>query len=574
MKTKNKIVQLTCLSLVTLLACKDIPIFYADVLTEAETVTSGSVTEEETETTQTGEELTNSSSVASTKETTDELQETTESMTQESIDVSQEVAQEASETQTSGGSVLEETSSSTMTSSLEEKEEPTVATRALKVGTWGSCPWSFDEETAVLTIEPGELGGATKAPWYAPWGTDSEIDSGSIKKIVLTGKIIAPSQSNYLFSALGGGLSSLEKIDGLVNLDTSSATSMDFMFNGAGELRTLDLSNFDTSNVTSMLSMFNGTGELSTLVLGANFKFVLDNSSIGLGAPAALNERDNPTGKWIREDGKSAAYTPTDFMENYGTGDLTAGTYVAEVEKPLWGTSPWSFDDETGVLTIEPGELGVSADSPWNRSDNKVVNGADIKQIILNGKITAPKDSKYLFSSTLAVKQLYNMEKIDGLANLDTSNVTNMSYMFSGLKQLGTLDVSNLDTLNVTDMSYMFAGLIQLRTLDLSNFDTSNVITMASMLSNANQLRTLDLSNFDTQNVTVMTAMFGGLNRLSTLVLGANFKFVLNNSSIGLGAPAALNEGDIITGKWIREDGKSAAYTPTDFMENYGTGDL
>ncbi|MDB1688385.1 BspA family leucine-rich repeat surface protein, partial [Enterococcus casseliflavus] len=250
----------------------------------------------------------------------------------------------------------------------------------------------------------------------------------------------------------------------------------------------------------------------------------------------------------------------------------TAGTYVAEVEKLLWGTSPWSFDEETGVLTIEPGELGVSADSPWNRSDNKVVNSADIKQIILSGKITAPKDSKNLFSSTVAAKQLFNVEKIDGLANLDTSNVTSMSYMFNGLSQLKTIDVSNFDTQNVTTMNNMFWGLTQLRTIDVSNFDTSNVTNMSYMFTGLIQLKTIDLSNFDTQNVITMVGMFNGVGELSTLVLGENFKFV--SDSANLSAPAALNEGDVLTGKWIREDGKSAAYTPTDFMVNYGTGDL
>ncbi|MEQ7273832.1 immunoglobulin-like domain-containing protein, partial [Enterococcus hirae] len=42
---------------------------------------------------------------------------------------------------------------------------------------------------------------------------------------------------------------------------------------------------------------------------------------------------DQLTGNWIREDGQSKGYSPADFMTNYGTGDLTAGTYVAELVK-------------------------------------------------------------------------------------------------------------------------------------------------------------------------------------------------------------------------------------------------
>ena len=37
------------------------------------------------------------------------------------------------------------------------------------------------------------------------------------------------------------------------------------------------------------------------------------------------------------------------------------------------------------------------------------------------------------------------------------------------------------DTSNVTDMSYMFYECFSLKTLDLSNFQTNNVITMSVM---------------------------------------------------------------------------------------------
>ncbi|MCC9081973.1 hypothetical protein LOS20_06515 [Enterococcus faecium] len=35
------------------------------------------------------------------------------------------------------------------------------------------------------------------------------------------------------------------------------------------------------------------------------------------------------TSAWKREDGTGKVYTAEDFMKNYGTGDLTAGTYVS-----------------------------------------------------------------------------------------------------------------------------------------------------------------------------------------------------------------------------------------------------
>jgi len=101
--------------------------------------------------------------------------------------------------------------------------------------------------------------------------------------------------------------------------------------------------------------------------------------------------------------------------------------------------------------------------------------------------------------------------------NTDTSNVTNMSYMFNACSKLTTLDVSNFDTSNVTNMSYMFYACSKLTTLDVSNFDTSNVTNMESMFFQCSNLTTIDVSNFDTSNVTNMQQMFFQCSKLTTL---------------------------------------------------------
>ena len=61
-----------------------------------------------------------------------------------------------------------------------------------------------------------------------------------------------------------------------------------------------------------------------------------------------------------------------------------------------------------------------------------------------------------------------NLTEISGIKeNLNTANVTDMSFMFSGCSSLTTLDVSNFNTANVTDMGYMFSGCRSLTTLDV-----------------------------------------------------------------------------------------------------------
>ena len=102
-----------------------------------------------------------------------------------------------------------------------------------------------------------------------------------------------------------------------------------------------------------------------------------------------------------------------------------------------------------------------------------------------------------------------NLKSVEGLENLNTKNVTNMSRMFYGCSGLTSIDVSNFDTQNVTYMSGMFSGCSGLTSIDVSNFDTKNVTNMLGMFNGCSAVTSLDLSKFDTQNVKDMGNMFG-----------------------------------------------------------------
>lgn len=100
---------------------------------------------------------------------------------------------------------------------------------------------------------------------------------------------------------------------------------------------------------------------------------------------------------------------------------------------------------------------------------------------------------------------------------INTSNVSDMSYMFSGCQSLVSLDVSSFDTSNVTRITSMFSSCRSLTSLDLSNFIISNVRSLYQMFVFCQSLVSLDLSNFDTSNVTDMIYMFKGATSLKTI---------------------------------------------------------
>ena len=94
---------------------------------------------------------------------------------------------------------------------------------------------------------------------------------------------------------------------------------------------------------------------------------------------------------------------------------------------------------------------------------------------------------------------------------LNTSNVTNMSYMFNSCPKLTTAPL--MDTSNVTSMVSMFYSCSELT--DVPSYNTSNVTTMEDMFNYCKKLTTI--SPLDTSKVTNMDSMFYSCDYLITI---------------------------------------------------------
>ena len=216
------------------------------------------------------------------------------------------------------------------------------------------------------------------------------------------------------------------------------------------------------------------------------------------------------------------------------------GSVVAQGEDGV----PWELY-ENGYLLFKPvpGKDTLTnnkGESTWKRN-----HGSEIKHVGFAGKVYAPEDSAALFSS-------YSVEHNDSVigddfyfkptsfntTNFDTSKVTNMSWMFSGLSNLKNLDVSHFDTSKVTNMQRMFNDIHNVAELNVTNFDTRNVIDMEGMFYNMHNLKHLDVTKFNTDQVTNMGAMFEHLYQLTELdVTNFDTRNVTNMSSMFAGLP-------------------------------------
>ena len=184
------------------------------------------------------------------------------------------------------------------------------------------------------------------------------------------------------------------------------------------------------------------------------------------------------------------------------------------------------FDEATNTLTFKHDTnkpagafaLNEGENAPgWYKTDGYGHNKNIIKKVIFDASFANARPTscyEWFYSCP-------HLTTIEGIEYLNTTNVTNMSWMFCSCSALTTLDVSNFDTKNVTEMREMFGFCGALTTLDISNFNTKNVTNMYGMFRGCDYLETLDLSNFNTQNVTDMMCMFNDCSALKTLDLSS-----------------------------------------------------
>lgn len=224
-------------------------------------------------------------------------------------------------------------------------------------------------------------------------------------------------------------------------------------------------------------------------------------------------------------DTTTAGALTTDTVENNADTTSTTGSTSNEnnptiiASGNLGTTADWTIDSD-GLLTIHGGTVdqkyvgltsnGVDIKQPWG--DDYLEKITKIR-IVGPKKLVLPKDASGLFW------RMNNLTKIEGMENLDTSQVVIAESLFQQCSSLKNLDVTHMDTSKMTDMFQMFNKDTSLESLDLSNFTTDKVTDMSEMFAGDSSLTSLDLSNFYTSKVKNMRLMFEYCSRLEVLNL-------------------------------------------------------
>lgn len=219
-----------------------------------------------------------------------------------------------------------------------------------------------------------------------------------------------------------------------------------------------------------------------------------------------------------------------------GLSKVIVNPYTAVVAKKKIlnnGVYKAADDDLDGYSEVEVATSGVNLNDYINKSltDGNANYGSGIASSILK----IPEDMT--FANTEAKYTFWGCSNLTEIPLLDTSNVKNMSSMFSRCSKLTTIPLLNtskvysmdsmfsycsslisiplLDTSNVTEMNNMFTYCTSLTSIPLLN--TSKARQMQHMFSYCSSLTSIP--QLDTSNVTTFYNTFYSCNNLTDVPL-------------------------------------------------------
>jgi surface protein len=194
-----------------------------------------------------------------------------------------------------------------------------------------------------------------------------------------------------------------------------------------------------------------------------------------------------------------------------------------------------TYDETTHVLTLRGGFDRSSIVQYYNKY---YYSGGGVKTIVAEKGAVMRENAYALFSGFKEVETI-DLSNVDGsrvkdaaqmfelcfklkevklceFTNPELKDVNNMFYACNSLK---TVDLSKIKTSSVEDCGGMFASCISLKNINFTGFDTSNVTSFREMFYHCRAFENIDLSQLDTSSATKFYGMFQGCSSLKTLDL-------------------------------------------------------
>ena len=394
----------------------------------------------------------------------------------------------------------------------------------LKIKFFGTDIWRTDIEQIIISdsnkvpkevlgqFDLSEKQNGSVMAWY----TDKDNDGKYEMTIGQNGGVVANVNSSYLFSTIQNEEENEPFLVGIENLDTSHVEDMNSMFYYSEDgTKEFDLGDeFDTSQVKNITDMFwaMGRNNLKKLRLGAKFDISkVEKQSCAFyytGEPSELYcyVKDDTTRQWFLDHAEEMQwhmgfYTSWDYKPEYDE------YIVNEQSMGLAGVPIRTHEPTDNRIMAEPAKYTELPSKDENGYPISYVTDAkryyffgteikrdDIEELTIETSCKVPEEALGQFDLSEkqngSVMAWYTDKDKDGLYEMTIGQEggvvanPNSCYLFCDLSDINGM--GNLYTSGVTDMSYMFLDYNTENGTMLNlgnNFDTSNVKRMDGMFA-------------------------------------------------------------------------------------------
>lgn len=235
-------------------------------------------------------------------------------------------------------------------------------------------------------------------------------------------------------------------------------SSLYAMFRNLTNLESVDLTGMDTSNVALMAYIFSGCSSLKNVNISSlNLSFV-KNLSRAFFECSSLESLD---------------------LSNLNTSSVTSMNYMFYNCISLKNINFTNFDtshvtDMQGMFrlctALESLDISSFNTSEVVRFDYMFDSDKNLKSLTLGENFTGLKTvaTQYMFNST-------GIERLD-LSNFETRNIlTNCQFMFNGMTELRSLNLSKINFTGITQSNNTFAGLYKVNEIFVSDSYASQI---------------------------------------------------------------------------------------------------
>lgn len=288
------------------------------------------------------------------------------------------------------------------------------------------------------------------------------------------------------------------KID-VSKFDVSNVYNMEEMFYGCSNVTVLDISGWKTESLTKASGLFRGCNKLTALDLkGLKTGKVTDMNSMFSGCNS-LNALTLEKDKFITKNVTDMSYMFAGCfylealdLSGFDTSNVNDASYM------------FNGDEKLSSITF-----GEKVTMEKNKNFSYMFNYCkSLTELDLTHFDTASAiDMNHMFCDCSA------LTTITGASGLKTGKAQNMNSMFYNCQELSGNPASSFDVKGVTDMGSMFYGCVSLMdgegALDLSNFNPAYITDVSHMFSGLKNHKAIDIRNMELpEDTDLLSQMF------------------------------------------------------------------